>query len=56
MKFKTIWVVLLGILYASFWIWYGGNGDPISQTEGEKMLAQVESYMVSNLKTRPRAA
>ena len=41
-KAKIIWVALLAILYASFWIWYGGNGNPISQVEAEKMLAQIE--------------
>ena len=39
---KWIWLSALAILYASFWIWYGGNGDPISQAEGEKMFAQIE--------------
>jgi hypothetical protein len=41
-KAKWIWVAFLAILYASFWIWYGGNGDPISQDEGETMLGQIE--------------
>lgn len=41
-KAKIIWVVLLAVLYGSFWIWYGGNGDPISQAEGQKMLGQIE--------------
>jgi len=41
-KMKLGWAALLAIFYASFWIWYGGNGDPISQAEGEKMLGQVE--------------
>ena len=41
-KTKIIWVAVLAILYGSFWIWYGGNGDPIPQAEGEKMLGQIE--------------
>ncbi|MEP2990439.1 MAG: hypothetical protein ABJN65_04410 [Parasphingorhabdus sp.] len=41
-KAEWIWVAFLAILYGSFWIWYGGNGDPISQAEGEKMLGQIE--------------
>lgn len=41
-KAKVIWAAFLAIVYVSFWIWYGGNGEPISQAEGEKMLAQIE--------------
>ncbi len=41
-KAKTIWGAILLLLYGGFWIWYGGNGDPISQAEAEKMLGQIE--------------
>lgn len=41
-KAKWIWAGAMVLLYGSFWIWYGGDGDPISQAEGEKMLAQIE--------------
>ena len=39
---KWIWLASLGLIYASFWVWYGGNGDPLSQAEGEAMLAEIE--------------
>ncbi|WP_108811835.1 hypothetical protein [Sphingorhabdus sp. Alg231-15] len=39
---KGIWLGTLALLYCSFWVWYGGNGDPITQAEGEKMLNQIE--------------
>lgn len=39
---KWIWLGTLALLYCSFWVWYGGNGDPITQAEGEKMLRQIE--------------
>jgi len=41
-KIKAIWVILLAVLYATFWGWYGGNSDPISQAEGEKVLGHIE--------------
>lgn len=41
-KAKWIWIALVAVIYAVFWVWYGGNGDPIPQAEGEKMLMQVE--------------
>ncbi|GAB5486840.1 MAG: hypothetical protein Pars2KO_04100 [Parasphingorhabdus sp.] len=41
-KAKIIWVALLAILYASFWVWYGGNGDPISQAESEVLFQRIE--------------
>lgn len=39
---KWIWLSALAILYGCFWIWYGGNGDPVSEKEGKEMLAQIE--------------
>ncbi len=39
---KWIWLASLGLVYASFWFWYGGNGDPLGQAEGEAMLAEIE--------------
>jgi len=41
-KLKIGWVVFLALLYGGFWIWYGGNGDPITQAEGKSMLKQIE--------------
>ncbi len=41
-KSKMGWFAILAILYGSFWVWYGGNGDPLSEAEGEKMLRKME--------------
>ena len=39
---KWIWLASLGLIYVSFWVWYGGDGDPLSQTEGQALLAEIE--------------
>jgi hypothetical protein len=39
---KWIWLAFVGIVYASFWLWYGGDGDPLSETEAKELLAQIE--------------
>ena len=45
---KWTWVATLIAIYAALWIWHGGNGDPISEAEGEELLAQLEqAYGVS---------
>lgn len=41
-KAKWIWLGVVALIYATFWVWYGGNGDPISQEEGEAMVAEIE--------------
>lgn len=55
-KVKIIWVSLLAILYMVFWIWYGGNGEPISQAEGEKMLERVEQLHGVKLEDTPEGS
>lgn len=40
-KLKLVWIGFLMALYASFWFWYGGNGTPITASEGEEMLARL---------------
>lgn len=52
-KVKIIWASLLAVLYMIFWIWYGGNGEPISQAEGEKMLERVEQLHGVKLEDTP---
>ena len=52
-KVKIIWVSLLAVLYLVFWIWYGGNGEPISEAEGEKMLERVEQLHGVKLEDTP---
>ncbi len=41
-KLQLIWVSILALPYAIFWFWYGGNGDPLTQAEGDAMLRQLE--------------
>ncbi|WP_164118594.1 hypothetical protein [Sphingorhabdus sp. Alg239-R122] len=55
-KPKFIWATLLALLYGSFWIWYGGNGDPISEEEGKKMLAQIEQVHGVKLEDTPEGS
>lgn len=53
---KWIWLASLGLIYASFWIWYGGNGDPISEEEGLEMLAKVERLHGVKLEDSPEGS
>lgn len=53
---KVGWVVLLLAIYGSFWVWYGGNGDPLSQAEGEAMLAQIEQVHGIKLEDTPEGS
>ena len=53
---KWIWLASLGLIYASFWIWYGGNGDPISEEEGIEMLAEVERLHGVRLEDTPEGS
>ena len=53
---KWIWLGCLGLIYASFWIWYGGNGDPISEEEGLEMLAEVERIHGVRLEDTPEGS
>lgn len=41
-KAKWIWLGAVALIYAAFWVWYGGNGDPIDPAEGEAMVAEIE--------------
>ncbi|MEP1422009.1 MAG: hypothetical protein ABJK59_09600 [Erythrobacter sp.] len=53
---KWIWLVGLGLIYAGFWIWYGGNGDPLSEEEGLAMLAEVERVHGVKLEDTPEGS
>ncbi len=53
---KWIWLASLGLIYASFWIWYGGNGDPISEEEGLEMLAEIERLHGVRLENTPEGS
>lgn len=53
---KWIWLTSLGLVFATFWIWYGGNGDPISEEEGLEMLADVERVHGVRLEDTPEGS
>ncbi len=53
---KWIWLASLGLIYASFWIWYGGNGDPVTEEEGLEMLAQIERVHGVRLEDTPEGS
>ncbi|MEP3420663.1 MAG: hypothetical protein ABJN35_02915 [Erythrobacter sp.] len=53
---KWVWLASLGLVYASFWIWYGGNGDPVTQEEGLEMLAEVERIHGVRLEETPEGS
>ncbi len=47
-KAKWIWLGVLAAVYAGFWVWHGGDGEPIGEAEGEQLLVQLEeAYDVS---------
>ncbi|MDP1718203.1 MAG: hypothetical protein Q8L40_09005, partial [Burkholderiales bacterium] len=33
----------LGLLYAGFWVWYGGAGRPLSAEEVDRFMAQIDA-------------
>ena len=41
--FKIGWVALLTLFYAAFWLWYGGNGKPLTEAEGQALIEQIET-------------
>lgn len=55
-RVKWIWLAVVGIFYASFWVWYGGNGDPISEEEGLEMLAKIEQLHGVKLEDTPEGS
>jgi len=55
-KAKWIWIAFIALTYATFWFWYGGNGDPISEKEGKAMLAQVEQVHGVKLEDTPEGS
>lgn len=51
---KWVWLGGLAAIYAAFWVWYGGNGDPLSAAEGEQLLTRMEQmYGVSRENAPP---
>lgn len=49
-----IWLSLLAVIYAAFWLWYGGNGRPLSAAEGDRLLSRMEQmYGVSRVEAPP---
>ncbi len=39
---------VLAVVYAVFWFWYGGSGEPISASEGATYMAAVRARYLDN--------
>ena len=50
---KMGWIASLLLVYGCFWIWYGGNGDPLGQSDGEAMFAEMEEIYGINREDAP---
>jgi hypothetical protein len=37
------WVALWAVLYAAFFVWYGGNGAPLTAAEGQALMARIRA-------------
>lgn len=55
-KAKWIWLGLVALLYGTFWVWYGGNGEPLSEEEGLEMLKQIEQVHGVKLEDTPEGS
>lgn len=55
-KGKWIWLGALAALYATFWLWYGGNGDPLTEEESGELLAQMEAAYGRDLGDSPEGS
>ena len=55
-KIKVGWVVFLVLLYGGFWIWYGGNGNPLPQAEGEAILRKMEKVYGVTIEEAPEGS
>jgi len=53
---KWIWLGALAALYASFWVWYGGNGDPLDEAEAQGLIAQMEEAYGGSLADAPEGS
>lgn len=42
MSASLIWLAALALIYVAFWIWYGGNGRPLTSAESESLLSRIE--------------
>ena len=46
--------VSLFLLYAAFWVWYGGSGDPLSEEEARVYLARMQEIAAASAHSEPR--
>jgi hypothetical protein len=37
------WIGLLAVFYGGFFLWYGGNGVPLTKAEGEALMARIRA-------------
>lgn len=52
-KSKITWIAVLAIIYASFWIWYGGNGEPISEAEATELIESLGQRHGTDIENAP---
>lgn len=53
---KTVWLGATALFYAAFWVWYGGNGDPLSEAEADALLAEMEELYGGSLEGAARGS
>lgn len=53
---KWLWLGAIAALYATFWYWYGGNGDPLTEGESEALIAEMEQAYGRSLDGAPEAS
>ncbi len=53
---KWIWLGLVALFYGAFWYWYGGNGEPLSQTETNSLLTRMEQAYGGSLDEAPEGS
>ena len=48
-RIKWVWLAFLTLTFIIFSTWYGGNGEPLTAEEGERLLAQFETVHGSSV-------
>lgn len=46
---KIGWLASLFILFATFSVWYGGNGKPLTEEEGARLIAELRASYPDNM-------
>jgi len=53
---KSVWLGAVALFYAAFWVWYGGNGDPLNKAEADALLAEMEDLYGGSLEGAARGS